>query len=298
MKTLLHCLPYPLLATLLFSCSSKDNAKPARLRVASVEQTIYPPTSSIRPSTSTYTFKYDREGRISAVNDREFSYRNDGKVAFSRIHRSGRNSVGIIFEYIEKLRYERDDYGRLSTVTADSIYHHSYSGSDGTTRFESFSRGAIIAKYQYNSTGKLPISIEYLTGFDMPGQSTNRETLYLEYKGSNVTHTRILARVSLPVDVGIPSVPSPMVVHTWYRYTNKSHYLYDIYQQTGFHPYNFGAVVSANNPASIYDEVLQSESMISNPDWSKAEMFETEYNASGYPTQIRSAKRSIVIRYY
>lgn len=300
MKTLLHCLPYPLLATLLFSCSSKDNAKPARLRVASVEETNYPPISSIPPSTSIYTFKYDREGRISAVNDREFSYRNDGKVAFSRIHRSGTNSVGIISEYIEKLRYEWDNYGRLSTVTADSIYHHHYGGSGGTfpTQFESFSTGAVIAKYEYNGTAKLPVSIEYLTGFDVARQSINRETLYLEYEGGNVTHTRMPVITSLPIDAGTNSIPSQTIVHTWYRYTDKPHYLYDIYQQAGFHPYNFGAVVTANNPASIYDEVLQSESMVSTPDWSKAEMFETEYNASGYPTQIRSAKRGIVIRYY
>jgi hypothetical protein len=232
------------------------------------------------------------------VNDREFSYRNDGKVAFSRIHRSGTNSVGIISEYIEKLRYEWDNYGRLSTVTADSIYHHSYSASDGTYRLESFSTGGVIAKYEYNNTDKLPISIEYLTGFDMPMQSTNRNTLYPEYEGNNVTHTRMPVITSLPIDAGTNSIPSQTIVHTWYRYTDKPHYLYDIYQQTGFHPYNFGAVVTANNPASIYDEVLQSESMVSTPDWSKAEMFETEYNASGYPTQIKSAKRGIVIRYY
>lgn len=300
MKTLLHYLPYPLFVTLLFSCSSKDNVKPVRLRVASVEETNYPPISSIPPSTSIYTFEYDQEGRISAVNDRRFSYRNDGKVASSRIQRLRTGLEGTIFEYIEKLRYEWDGYDRISAIIADSIYHHHYGGSGSTfpTQFESFSTGAVIAKYEYNGTAKLPVSIEYLTGFDVAGQSINRETLYLEYEDGNVTHTRMPVRVSLPINVGTPSVLTPMVLHTWYRFTNKPHYLYEIYRQAGFHPYSFGSVVPVNDPGSIYDEVLESESAVSNPDWSKAEKFETEYNASGYPTQIRSAKRGIVIRYY
>jgi YD repeat-containing protein len=293
---------------LSFISCKKDLPTSGQVRVASIETTINPPTSSISPRTTKYNFSYNQQGLISSVNDRIFYYDNHQKVAYSRIHRVQSISGGSVQEYIERLNFNWDAQGRLLNIIADSIYHHFYNTAEGKvlTTAKSLQKGAEIARYNYNGNAPLPTSITYLNNYELWGLPDERSTVNFEYQGNNVlrTHTNTMLITPIPSS-GVPSMASGIVIHAHYLYSNKNHHLYGAYLQLGFHPYSFNAVVSANNPTSVYNYLQHpGDEVQASPDWSKAEQFSSEYNSSGYPTFIKStssatlaSERTIAITY-
>ena len=282
-----------ILSLALASCSKKDQPSPDQVRIASVEERIV--LANGVPRTSIYSFSYDHQGRISSVNDRNFYYSTNNKVAYSRVYSSKDIGLGMKEEYIEKLRYSWDNQGRIISIVADSIYRHQYSKTEPQhTTLKNLSQGVLIAEYQYAGNSKRPASIRYLTNFDLPGNA-KQGSISVEYQGNNVARERSLTSVDMGLG-NVPGTPQTLLLYAHYQYSNHPNYLYKAYQQLGFHPYNFGLVVSENNATNIYYEIYQQldAPASENPDWNKSEKLVTEFNSFGYPVGIKFTSPAIV----
>ncbi|MEJ5963459.1 hypothetical protein [Pedobacter immunditicola] len=277
------------LTVLLLSCGKKDQPSPDQMRIATLEEIVHSTISSIPSRTLKYTFEYDQQHRISRINDRQFKYSEQDKVSSSRIYRITTDQFGLTQEYIESLKYQWDDQGRLAAIVADSIYHHHHTKSAGTvnTQLKSLYQGSVIAKHEYNGVAKLPASITYLVDYELPLKAGVMETMTFQYQENDILRSR---QLDLSIAPGSGFLVRPaFAVYSHYRYDTNPHHLYGAYLQLGFHPYNFGSIVSQHHPVSVYSEhQLGDVAPTVNPDWNKAEKFVSEYNAQGYATSIKS----------
>ncbi len=286
-----------LLVSLICSCSKdKDPDQPAA-RLASLEETSVGPLMNPLTSTLKYSFGYDDQHRVSAMNDRYFFYGNNGKVSYSRINRISLLVNGMTHEYKERLRYEWDDQGRLSSVVGDTLYHHVYSGDaqHAQTQLKSLKTGWVLARYSYNGTEKLPRSITSIIGYEIPTGEPTREKYDFSYSGADVSHQ--LTTQEFPGPLSSTGQTLSMSLNTWYRYSTHPHFLYNIYKQLGFNPCNLNSVVSAHTHNEFVMQV-QSGNANPDPDWSKAEQVTASLDNKGNVTELRSSTKRSSLTYY
>ncbi len=268
---------------ILLSSCEKDNEDTTSKNDHLIKELIIKKYKPDAATQSIQDLKYDNQNRLIQFGLETFQYGDNGKVVTSRIQPES-NSKANSPDFVRQLSYHWDTQNRLVEILLDTLYN-------GYTDFKDIVpvKRPVIARFDYigNSTNPSKITWLNISLFDFlytPVLITSRTNeISYTYEGNNILK-------SSKIEFEFPFISdnqNKIYSLAFKKYSDKPHFLYNLYKQLGFNPINIYEVIPANQEDLQYSvasrQLIPSDHKV---DWEQSSKYEVQYDSNSRPTSI------------